>query len=151
FAGYPTATAGGTDNVGTVARLDAATGAIAWTTTLTSGGTTYMGVAAGPAGGVYATGNNAASQAFVSRLDADGNVMWTTTSSGSGTAYGSRVTVDGAGNVYATGSFTGAETFGTTQKTSWSGSQDALLWKLNASGVVVWAGSMGSNGTDYAK
>jgi Matrixin len=151
FAGYPTAMAGGTDNVASVARLDAATGAVSWTTALTSGGTTYMGVAAGPAGGVYATGNNSASQAFVSRLDGAGNLMWTRTSSGSGTAYGSRVVVDAVGNVYATGSYTGAVTFGTTPKTSWSGSQDALVWKLDASGGVVWAGSMGSNGTDYAK
>lgn len=151
FVGYPTATAGGTDNVATVSRLDSATGAVAWTTILTTGGTTALGVAAGPTGGAYVTGNNSSSQAFVSRLDSAGNVTWTTTTSGSGSAYGSRLVVDTVGNVFATGSFTGTETFGTTQRTSWSGSPDAFVWKLNASGGVVWAGSMGSNGTDYAK
>ncbi len=151
FVGYPTATAGGTDNVATVARLDAATGAVAWATTLTGGGTTAVGVAADPTGGVYVTGNDAVSQAFVSRLDAAGNVVWTTTSVGTGSAYGSRIVVDAAGNAYVSGAYTGAVTFGTATKNSWSGSLDALVWKLNAAGGSVWAGNFGSNGTDYAK
>jgi len=151
FVGYPTATAGGTDNVATVARVDAATGVVTWSTTLTSGGTTGMGVGAGPSGSVYVTGNNSSSQAFVSRLDAAGNVLWTTTNTGSGTAYGSRLIVDSAGNVFATGAYTGTVTFGATVKTSISGSQDGFIWKLNSSGGVVWAGSIGSNGLDYVK
>src|SRR5262249_52484268 len=105
----------------------------------------------GPTGDAYATGTNAASQAFVSRIDAAGNVVWTTTTSGTGTAYGSRPVVDAAGNVYATGSFTGTETFGSTQKTAWAGGQDGFVWKLTAAGGVVWVGGMGSDGTDFAK
>lgn len=151
IVGFPTATAGGTDNVATVAKLDSATGTISWTTTLTSGGTTAMGVAAGPGDTVYVTGNNSASQAFISRIDSAGNVLWTTTSSGSGTAYGSRLAVDAAGNVYGTGSYTGSVTFGTATKNSLAGTADGLLWKLNANGSVIWVGSMGSNGTDYTK
>jgi Beta-propeller repeat len=146
FVGYSTGAPGDT----LVARLDTATGTTAWTITVASGGAIAAGVAAGPAGGVYVTGANAAAQAFVSRLDASGATLWTRTSSG-GSAYGSRPAVDGSGNVYVSGSYTGTTAFGSTTLTSWSGTQDAFVWKLDAGGSSVWAGSMGSNGTDYAK
>jgi hypothetical protein len=148
YAGFPLATPSGTDDAATVARIDAGTGAILRSTPLSTGGTTYMGVAVDPTGNAVVTGNNASSQAFVSQVDSSGNVVWTTTTSGTGTAYGSRPAVDAAGNVYATGSFTGTETFGSTPKTAWAGGQDGFIWKLTPTGGVVWAGSVGSDGTE---
>jgi hypothetical protein len=134
---------------GGVVRLDAASGAMTWSTTVASGGNTNQ-VAVDPAGNIDVSGSvngtTASSQAFVAQLDPAGNLRWTRTASG-GHALG--VAVDGSGNVYATGSYTGTVTFGTKSLTSWNGSyEDAYVWKLDANGTTVWAGSLGSAGRD---
>lgn len=149
FVGYPTAVAGGT--AAAVARLDAATGAFAWVTPLAAPGNVRIAIAVGPAGSVYATGDIDQSQVFVSQLDAAGNLTWTTTSSVSSGTRGIGLAVDAAGNAYATGTYTGTVAFGGTSLTSWAGTSDAFLWKVNASGGTVWAGSMGSNGADLGE
>jgi Matrixin len=149
FAGYPTAVVGG--NIAAVARLDAATGAVAWVTPLAATGNVRMNVAVGPAGGVYATGDIAQSQVFVSRLDAAGNLTWTTTSSVSSSTRGIALAVDAAGNAYATGTYSGTLALGTRSLTSWAGSSDAFVWKLDANGATTWAGSLGGNGADLGQ
>jgi hypothetical protein len=130
-----------------VSKLDAGTGAVAWTTDLASGAIGTPGVAASPSGGVFVTAVNAAGQAFVSRLDATGAVTWTRTSSG-GSARGVGLAVDASGNPIASGNYTGTVTLGSKTLTSWSSTQDVFVWKLNSSGGSVWAGSVGSNGSD---
>src|SRR5204862_309839 len=92
--------------------------------------------------------NNSASQLLVTKLDSSGAVQWTRTASG-GTALGSGVAVDSAENVYAAGVYAGTVTFGPTVLTSLAGGQDVFLWKLNAGGSPVWAGSVGGTGTDW--
>ena len=61
------------------------------------------------------------------------------------------VAVDSGGNVYATGSFNGTVDFfpgsGTHNLTS-SGSHDAYICKLDASGGFQWAGHVGGPGQD---
>jgi hypothetical protein len=69
-------------------------------------------------------------------------VLWSKTSSG-GWGDARRLAVDGAGNAFATGNFAGTVTFGSTSLTSYSATEDAFVWKLNASGTSVWAGEMG--------
>jgi hypothetical protein len=58
------------------------------------------------------------------------------------------VTVDSRGNVYTTGSFRGTVDFdpgaGVVNLVSNGGNQDIFITKLNASGNLVWAKSMGS-------
>src|SRR5439155_12793313 len=104
--------------------------------------------AAGPSGSVYVAGTDAAAHALVAKLDASsGAILWTATAGG-GSSAGTALSVDGAGNAYATGNYTGTAAFGPTSLTSWSGTQDVFVWKLNAGGGPVWAGSIGSNGSD---
>jgi hypothetical protein len=130
---------------GRVARLDAASGTMTWATTVASGGNAAQ-VAVDPAGNVDVSGTTASSQAFVAQLDPAGNLRWIRTASG---GYAPGVAVDASGNVYATGSYTGTVTFGTKSLTSWNNSySDAYVWKLDANGTTLWAGSMGSAGTD---
>jgi hypothetical protein len=127
---------------GNVSRLDAATGAVSWTTTIGAGADA---VCIGPAGSIYADGYSG-SQAVVERLDASsGGIVWSRTSSG-GSPHAIRLAVDGTGNAYAAGFYSGTTTFGSTSLTSYSGTYDAYVWKLNANGTSVWAGSMGSSG-----
>jgi hypothetical protein len=83
------------------------------------------------------------------RLDSSGAVTWTRSATG-GVGRGVGLKLDSAGNALVAGYYTGTVNFGSNTLTSVAGSQDAFIWKLNASGTPVWAGSMGSDGTDYA-
>jgi len=130
-----------------VARLDAATGAIQWNVVLGASGGVRAGIAVSPLEDIYVTGANALGGAFVTKLDSAGNATWSQSSTG-GAADGKGVALDSAGNVFVTGSYAGATTFGTTSLTSRSGSIDAFVWKLNAGGASIWAGSMGGIGDD---
>src|SRR5207302_1616764 len=126
-------------------------GTTVWTTPLaTNSPDRYVDVAAGPAGTAYLTGINSSSQAFVAKLGAAGNVLWTQATSG-GSGVGRGVAVDAAGNAFATGGYTGAVSFGTTALSSWSGTQDAFVWKLDANGNSVKAVSLGGNGGDIGR
>lgn len=132
-----------------VHQLDATDGSQVWTTFLGSApvGSARIGVAVGPAGSAYVTGNNSLSQAFVTKLDITGSAMWTRTSTG-GSAIGNGIAVDAAGNAYATGGFTGTVTFGGTSFASWSGTEDAFVWKLDTNGLSVKAVNFRSTGHD---
>ena len=92
------------------------------------------------------------SDAFVARVDATGQFLWAVASQGgSGSnAQINGVTVDGSGNVDLAGFFSGTVDFdpaANTANLTSAGSNDALLWKLDATGQFVWARSDGS--TDY--
>ncbi|HEX4588567.1 MAG TPA: hypothetical protein VH120_01480, partial [Gemmataceae bacterium] len=130
---------------GYVSRLDAGTGAVTWTTTITSNSDGNAdAVAVSPSGGVYVDGrsHNGTGQAIVDQLDpATGNVLWTRTTSG-GNAGAWRLAVDPIGNAYATGFDYGSVTFGSTTLTT----SGQFIWKLNASGGSVWAGNLMSSG-----
>src|SRR5207244_11324608 len=54
-------------------------------------------------------------------------------------------------NAYVTGECAGTMALGARSLTSWAGTSDAFLWKLGANGGTTWAGSLGSNGTDYGE
>jgi hypothetical protein len=146
YVSEPSATA----SVGNVSRLDAATGAVSWTTTIAPTGHADA-VAVSASGVLYADGfiGGSPNEAVVDRLDpATGAVLWSKTSSSTGSSYANatRLAVDGAGNAYATGLYSGTATFGGTSLTSYAGTYDAYVWKLNASGGTVWAGTMGGSG-----
>jgi hypothetical protein len=128
---------------GNVSRLDAGTGAVTWTTLITATGHADA-VAISSTGTLYADGfsGGSSSQAIVDRLDpASGNILWSQTSGG-GSASAYRLAADGAGNAFATGPCSATSTFGGSSVSR----PGAFVWKLNASGGNVWAGSMGSSG-----
>lgn len=137
---------------GLAAKLDPATGAVAWTTTVTANPYGQVWSAAvGPSGAVYVGGETDNSgvptnQGIVARLDpATGIPVWTRLTAGS--SYPGWLAVDGAENVYAAGFFSGTVTFGTTPLTTMSSfAENAFVWKLDAGGNSVWAGRMGSTG-----
>jgi PQQ-like domain len=146
---------------GEVFCLNAATGAVNWTTTNIGS----EEVAVNPSGILYAAGTVAGPstrspsnlEAALDRLDpATGHVLWSKTSSdAAGWAVAYSIAVDNAGNAYATGWYARTVTFGSTSLTAYSGTDsegvdvhDVFVWKLNSNGGSVWAGGMGcSNGT----
>jgi hypothetical protein len=95
------------------------------------------------------TGAGGSDDIFAQKLDARGNLVWARSMGGTGYDSSNGSAVDGAGNLYTTGTFQGTADFdpgtGTMDLTS-AGKNDIFVQKLDASGTLVWARSMGGNG-----
>ena len=92
------------------------------------------------------------SDAFLVKHDSEGNVIWAKSFGGTGADYLKGINTDTLGNIYISGSFDGANiNIGgiilTNTSTSYS---DIYIAKLNSSGEIQWAKSMGTNGSDYS-
>lgn len=90
--------------------------------------------------------------AFLSKFDASGNFVWVKQmAAGNSTSYIQSLRVDAAGNVYVGGVFDGTADFDpgvATNTISSTGSDDFFISKLDASGNLVWAKTMGGTGYD---
>lgn len=149
-----------------VQKLDAS-GNLAWAVGVGSDSSeTGDGVAVDAAGNVYVTGDfsdtldfdpgpgvfnlTGNGSIFVLKLSSAGEFVWAVAvGGGANIADYSDIGVDAAGNVYITGNFRGTVDFdpgpGTLNLTS-NGETDVFVEKLDSSGNLVWARSMG--GTD---
>jgi hypothetical protein len=100
-----------------------------------------------PGAGTYTmTASNLILEAFIAKLNAAGNFVWARQLQTSSGSMGNDVSVDGAGNVYSTGSFNNSGDFDPgagTYSLGTTGSQEAYLWKLDASGNFIWARYIG--------
>lgn len=84
---------------------------------------------------------------FIQKLDANGNFLWATQMGSDTTDRGHNITIDKDGNAYATGKFSkivdanpGASVWALTS----NGDEDIFIQKLDPSGNLLWATSMGS-------
>lgn len=127
------------------------------------------GIALDTAGDVYITGlftetvdfdpgpgtasrtTNGLDDIFVCKFDASGAYQWVYTAGDWLTDEGSSVTADTMGNIYVTGSFKETVDFdpgpGTAELTS-AGDGDIFLCKLDATGSLIWAKSIGGGFLD---
>ena len=151
-----------------VAKLDSA-GNLGWVRTLTPRGGDDQGLALAldRSGGVIVAGTytggvaigattltaTGASEGFVARFaTADGTPTWGYGTRGTvgSNAQATGVAVDSAGQVVLAGFYSGTVTLGSGssgQTFTAAGSTDAVVWKLDAAGQLVWGRSVGS--TDY--
>lgn len=87
---------------------------------------------------------------FIQKLDASGNFVWAKKIGGTSDDYGYFIQTDASGNIYITGSFAGTVDFdpgtGTSNLTS-NGGDDIFVMKMDATGNLLWAKSLG--GTSY--
>ncbi len=164
-AGVFNLTSAGGDDI-YVSKLDSS-GNFVWAKSM--GGSNYdyaYGIAVDSNGNVYTTGsfygtadfdpgagvfNLTGSGSFVSKLDSGGNFVWAKGVNGSD---GTAIALDSSGNVYTTGNFQGTVDFdpgaGVFYLTSASaGYYDTFVSKLDSSGNIVWAKSMGGSDYDY--
>jgi len=116
------------------------------------------------AGNVYVTGQTASANfptrtggqdgnrdVFVAKLDSGGHLTYLTVLGGLQTDTPRGLAVDASGNAYVTG-FTSSTDFPTTAgayRTTSSGNEDAFVFKLNSSGVLVYSTYLGGSGDDY--
>lgn len=118
---------------------------------------TAVSIAVDSAGFSYVTGNYSSSMitfggttllnngyydVYVVKYSPSGTVVWARNFGGSDDDKAGGIATDANGNVYFTGSFSGTAVFGNTTLIS-NGYKDIYLAKLNSSGQVVWATSVG--------
>jgi murein DD-endopeptidase MepM/ murein hydrolase activator NlpD len=104
-------------------------------------------------GGAFDTSQGGGTDAFVAKVGASGTELgYTTFLGGSADDWGQAIAVDGLGNAYVTGSTRSANFPATTGAwdTSFSGSQDAFLVKVNGPGTgLAYATFLGGGGVEY--
>ncbi len=87
---------------------------------------------------------------FISKLDSDGNFVWALAMA----AYsGNDIVVAADGSVYSTGTYSGTVDFDPGEDTynlTSVGSHDAFISKMDESGNLIWARSMGGTDFDYS-
>ncbi len=93
-------------------------------------------------------------QSFHSLKAQSPTLLWAANSAGASDEVASAVAVDGIGNVYTTGTFMGTVDFdpsvGVLNLTS-NGGEDVFITKLDVSGNLVWAKSIGGPSNDNGK
>jgi hypothetical protein len=106
-----------------------------------------------PGVGVYNLTSAGNDDIFISKLDSSGNFVWAKIMGESGTEQSFSIALDVYGNVYTTGSFEntididpGPGIFNLTS----AGNFDIFIAKLDSSGNLLWAKSMGGIGADHA-
>lgn len=147
-------TANGSQDIFT-AKLDSS-GKVIWATNLGSSAKVYS-ITADNSGNVYTTGAFSIpltflgdKDIFVAKQDSSGNVIWAKAFGSDNDDQGSSITTDSSGNLYVTGYFSDSINFGNTTLTS-NGSQDIFVAKLDSSGIVTWAKSLGGTQADIGR
>ena len=149
-----------------VARMDANTGAIVWSTFLGGDENDYgygISVDGGGSGRVYVVGksyatwgtptraftNTTGGDGFIAVLnESNGSLAWSTFMGGAGADGLNAVVTDNTGNVYAAG--LSNATWGSSPTRAYTGGNDAMAVKVNSSGVLVWNTFLGGTGHDSA-
>jgi len=106
-----------------------------------------------PGSGTFNLSSAGVTDIFICKLNASGNLLWAKSMGGANNlCHGYSIALDGQGNVYATGDFQGTADFdpgsGTFNLTS-TGLEDIFISKLDVSGNLLWAKSMGGTNSDY--
>ncbi len=87
---------------------------------------------------------------FVSKLDANGNFVWAKSMGGTSNDAGNSIATDNTGNVVVTGYFNGTVDFdpgASVLSLTSSGATDIFIIKLDATGNLAWANSIGGSTT----
>ncbi len=118
-----------------------------------SGGAVIAGsYAQGATFGATTLAATGASEAFVAHLDAGGQFVWAVGTRGNpgSNAGGRGLARDASGNLVAAGFIAGTVAFSGNPALVAAGSNDAVVWKLDATGHLLWARSWGSADYDSA-
>lgn len=112
-----------------------------------------------PGPGIYnliATGNDGFQSynidQFVLKLDLNGNFVWARSIESVGTSHGVSIRLDAVSNIYAGGYFLAGADFDPGAAITYSastGGVDGFVQKLDPSGNLLWAKTLGGTGDDY--
>lgn len=107
-----------------------------------------------PDTGLYSMTASGSYDVFITKMNSSGNFIWAKKIGGTGNnAYTYDLSVDDKGNIYMVGIFNGTTDFDPDTSifnlTS-SGYNDVFITKLDSSGSLLWAKSIGGTGNDVA-
>lgn len=105
-----------------------------------------------PSAAIYNLTSNGGSDVFIVKYSPGGNFLWAVQFGSLGIDDGYDLEVDGAGNIIATGYYQFTVDFDpgvSVNNRTATGSQDVFVIKLNSSGNLIWANSIGGTMTDY--
>ncbi|MBK9400576.1 MAG: hypothetical protein IPN36_06840, partial [Bacteroidetes bacterium] len=105
-----------------------------------------------PSAAVYNLVSNGGSDVFITKYSPGGNFLWAVQFGSLGIDDGYDLEVDGAGNIIATGYYQFTVDFDpgvSVNNRTATGSQDVFVIKLNSSGNLIWANSIGGSMSDY--
>ncbi|MFB2893915.1 SBBP repeat-containing protein [Aerosakkonemataceae cyanobacterium BLCC-F50] len=146
------------------AKLDSS-GNITWATNLgtTAGRTVSYSITTDKSSNLYTTGAFSTPVSlgtipiiqgdrdiFVAKQDSNGDFIWAKSFGSNNNDQGSSISTDSSGNLYVTGYFSDSISFGNTILTS-SGDRDIFAAKLDSSGNVTWAKSLGGTQDDIGR
>lgn len=107
-----------------------------------------------PGPGTYTLASVGNADIFISKLDPSGNFVWTAGIGGTTNDDGMSITTDAFGNVFTMGNFFGTADFdpgAAVFNMSAVGVADVFVSKMDASGNLIWAKSIGGSGMDMAR
>lgn len=107
-----------------------------------------------PGPGVFNLTSNGYADVFIQKLDASGNLLWAKNAGGIYYDLGNALAVDAFGNIYVMGEFAGTMEFDAGSGISdliTNGSSDIFILKLDASGNLLWAKSMGGPSEEWSE
>lgn len=95
-----------------------------------------------------AAGGSNAQDSYVAKLDPSGTLVWAKRFGGPNDDYARGIATDTEGNIYVSGVYTGTVQFDAFTLSSVGGSHDIFVVKLDPTGVVRWARSIGGSGKE---
>lgn len=105
-----------------------------------------------PQSSIDTLSSNGLQDIYILKLNSNGNLIWAKSFGGSGWDNGKSIITDSIGNIITTGYYENTVDFdpniGTYNLVS-NGNHDIYILKLDSTGNLIWAKSMGSTGTDY--
>ncbi len=105
-----------------------------------------------PSANVSSLTSNGSSDIFISKFDASGSFVWAKNLGGSLADIGMAITTNTLGEIYTTGYFQALADFDPSNSTytlsSFGGSTDIFISKLDLSGNFVWAKAIGGSSND---
>jgi hypothetical protein len=105
-----------------------------------------------PGTGIFNLTSSGLEDIFILKTDASGNFLWAKRMGGTADDRGFSIAPDDSGNIYCTGYFSGTADFdpgSASYNLTSGGGVDVFIVKLNASGNLVWAKSMGGSSDQW--
>ncbi len=105
-----------------------------------------------PSAAVYNLVSNGGSDVFITKYSPGGNFLWAVQFGSLGIDDGYDIAIDGTGNIIATGYYQFTVDFDpgvSVNNRTATGGQDVFVIKLNSSGNLIWANSIGGSMSDY--
>ncbi len=92
--------------------------------------------------------NSGSNDIYLAKYSSDGNVIWANSYGGLNYEQCSNISLDNKGNIYITGQFSSTNVLFGSIFLTYAGGNDLFVAKLDSGGNVIWANSIGGQGSE---